>query len=210
MSTDRVMAGNRIKKRYNRIAGIYDLFEKPMEYAFSGWRKEMLRHAGGNVLEVGIGTGKNIDHYPDGIHLTAIDFSEDMMARARKKYGEQHWVDFILMDAEEMEFHENTFDTVVTSCVFCSVPDPVKGLKEIRRVCKRGGKILMLEHVRSKYKLKGAMMDLINPLPLWLYGANINRDTEGNLLKAGFKQEQIKTRDLWSDIVKEYIIENIK
>jgi ubiquinone/menaquinone biosynthesis C-methylase UbiE len=204
------MTESRIKKRYNRIAAIYDLIEKPMERAFSGWRKEMLRHACGKVLEVGIGTGKNIVHYPRGIHLIGIDFSEKMISEARKKYGNQSWIEFILMDAEEMDFRNNTFDTVVTSCVFCSVPDPIKGLKEIRRVCKKGGTILMLEHVKSSRKITGKLMDIINPLPLWLYGANINRDTEKNLLRAGFKQEHIKIINLWSDIVKKFIIENIK
>ena len=133
----------------------------------------MLKHAYGKILEVGIGTGKNIVYYPADIHLTGIDFSEKMISEARKKYGNQSWIEFILMDAEEMDFRDNTFDTVVTSCVFCSVPDPVKGLKEIRRVCKKGGTILMLEHVRSNRKITGKLMDIINPLPLWLYGAYV-------------------------------------
>ncbi len=201
---------NKIKKRYNRIAGIYDLLEKPMEYAFSGWRKEMLKDAQGKVLEVGIGTGKNIPHYPPDIQLTGIDFSEKMIARANDKYGHLPDVTLIVMDAEDMDFDDNTFDTVVTSCVFCSVPDPVKGLREIRRVCKNGGLVLMLEHVRSQKKVIGKLMDVLNPVPVHLYGANINRETGKNLLKAGFSRENINVEDLWSDIVKKIKIENNK
>jgi ubiquinone/menaquinone biosynthesis C-methylase UbiE len=200
----------KISKRYDRIAGVYDLLEKPMESAFSRWRKEMLREARGKVLEVGIGTGKNIPYYPDNIHLTGIDFSEKMIRVARKKFAGKTGLNFIVMDAEDMDFEDDTFDTVVTSCVFCSVPDPVKGLKEIRRVCKKNGRILMLEHVRSTKKIIGEMMDLLNPIPVWLYGANINRRTGENLVKAGIEHGQIREENLWSDIVKRFTIINQK
>lgn len=85
-------------------------------------------------------------------------------------------------------------------CLFCSVPDPIKGLREIRRVCKKDGKIIMLEHVRSKNKILGPVMDLLNPLVVRIVGANINRDTVKNLKSAGLKVEVEK--DLMMDIVK--------
>lgn len=109
-----------------------------------------------------------------------------------------------------MSFADDTFDTVVTSCVFCSVPDPVEGLKEIRRVCKPNGKIVMLEHMRSQHRLVGKVMDAVNFIPLHTWGANINRKTLENIVKAGFKEEQIETQDLWSDIVKLIEIRNKK
>jgi ubiquinone/menaquinone biosynthesis C-methylase UbiE len=193
---------NKISDRYNRIAGVYDLLEKPMEYAFSGWRKEMLEEAEGDVLEVGIGTGKNIPYYPDNIHLTGIDFSEKMLSVAKKKYGNRPDINLLLMDVEKMGFPDDSFDTVVTSCVFCSVPHPVRGLKEIRRVLKEKGRILMLEHVRSNKKLIGEIMDFLNPLSVKFYRANINRQTGENLHKAGLKADQIEEEILWSDIVK--------
>ena len=93
-------------------------------------------------------------------------------------------------------------DTVVTSCVYCSVPDPVQGLKEMKRVCKPNSKILMLEHVRSNHKTIGKVMDIFNPIPLYIYGANINRRTYDNILKAGFEPDNISIRHLWYDIVK--------
>ncbi len=141
--------------------------------------------------------------------VVAIDFSINMLDKARAKYQSIYKnVTFIEMDAQKMNFADNSFDCVLTSCVFCSVPIPVLGLKEIRRVCKPGGKIIMLEHVRSQHKLAGLLMDIMNPIPLYLYGANINRDTVGNLKKAGFNQ--IMVTNLWGDIFKKIIVINDK
>ncbi len=193
---------SKTQQRYNRIAGLYDVLEAPMEHMFSKWRRELLKETRGKTLEVGIGTGKNIKYYPPGVELTGIDFSEKMLDKARKRAGKHPGVKLILLDAENMDFDDNTFDTVVTSCVFCSVPHPVQGLKEIKRVCKNGGKILMLEHVRSQKKTVGKIMDFLNPLPLNIYGANINRRTYENLLKAGFNPGNIRVENVWSDIVK--------
>ncbi len=172
-----------------------------MERGLSKWRKELTKEAEGRTLEVGIGTGKNIPYYPDDVEVTGIDFSERMVEIAGKKTNDKNNIRLQVMDAEKMIFENNSFDTVVTSCVFCSVPDPVQGLKEIRRVCKSGGKILMMEHVRSNKKVVGKIMDILNPIPLHLYGANINRQTYENLLKAEFDPNNIQVEYIWSDIV---------
>jgi hypothetical protein len=92
--------------------------------------------------------------------------------------------------------------------VFCSVPDPVAGLKEIRRVCKRNGKIVLIEHVRSEKKLLGLLMDVLNPFVVNLYGANINRKTVENVHNAGFTE--VIVTDLYKDIVKKIVIRNLK
>jgi len=189
---------------------MYDLMEMPMEGMFAKWRKKMLKGASGKALEVGIGTGKNIPHYPADVDLTGIDFSEKMISKAKEKVTGGKNVRLLLMDVQQMQFDDNSFDTVVTSCVFCSVPDPVQGLKEIRRVCKSGGKILMLEHVRSHKKVIGSLMDAFNFIPVNVYGANINRETFQNLLKAGFQPENIEVENLWLDIVKLIRINNEK
>lgn len=199
----------KIRKRYNRIASIYNFVEKPMESMFSKWRQELMDEVCGKVLEVGVGTGKNLQYYHADVEVTAIDFSPKMIEKARQKAAElNRKIDLQVMDAQEMDFPDNSFDTVLTSCVFCSVPDPVKGLQEIKRVCKPGGKVVMLEHVRSEKSVLGPLMDVLNPIPVHIYGANINRETVKNLKQAGFRN--IEVRDLWLDIVKLIVVINEK
>jgi len=183
----------KIKRRYDRVSGLYDWMEVPMEkFMFSDWRGKLLGQATGRTLEVGVGTGKNIPWYPEDVQLTAIDFSPEMLRRARHKYGDDPLdITFLEIDVQHMEFDDDTFDTVVTSCVFCSVPDPVKGLKEIYRVLKPDGQLLMLEHVRSQHWLTGKLMDVLNFFQLHLWGANINRNTLENVRKAGFSDIEV-------------------
>lgn len=192
----------KIRRRYDRVSAIYDIFESPMELmALKKWRLEVMKELNGKVLEVGVGTGKNIEYYPEGLDITAIDFSEKMLAKAKDKaerLGKK--VDLRHMDVQKLEFPDQTFDTIFTTCVFCSVPDPIKGLKEMGRVCKPKGKIIMIEHVRSESAVLGLVMDLFNPLVVNLYGANINRRTVENVYKAGFTKVEVS--NLSSDIVK--------
>ncbi|HEY9059552.1 MAG TPA: class I SAM-dependent methyltransferase [Pseudobacteroides sp.] len=190
------------RKRYNRIARFFKITESLMEKGkMSLWRKAVWNEANGKVLEVGVGTGKNIQYYPESVEVSAIDFSEKMLEFAREKasiYGKK--VDLRLMDVQALDFADETFDTIITTCVFCSVPDPIKGLKELKRVCKKDGQIIMLEHVRSKKPLVGIIMDLLNPIVVRIVGANINRNTIENL-----KQSNINVKiekDLMLDIVK--------
>jgi ubiquinone/menaquinone biosynthesis C-methylase UbiE len=200
----------KIRSRYDRVSKIYDVFEQPMEVmSLKKWRIEVTKDLKGKVLEVGVGTGKNIQYYPDDIDVTGIDFSEKMLEKAREKVKKLNKrVKLIHMDAQNMDFPDNTFDRVITTCVFCSVPDPVQGLKEIRRVCKPDGKIIMIEHVRSDKKIMGLVMDIFNPFTLNLYGANINRRTVENVKMAGFTN--IEETNLTSDIVKRIVIYNKK
>lgn len=197
---------NNIRARYNRIAPFYNLMDRMIELS---WRQNLLKNAKGSVLEVGVGTGANLPYYGAEVKITGIDFSEKMLELAIKKADEIGMPSkLVLMDAQAMSFPDNSFDTVVTSCVFCSVPDPVQGLREIRRVCKPDGQILMLEHVRSDNKIVGPLMDLINPIPLYLAGANINRNTIDNLKLAGFTDMEVE--NLRFDIVKFIRIINFK
>ena len=195
-------------KRYNRIAKYFDSMEKPMGTSgFDQWRKELVQQATGKTLEVGVGTGKNLQYYSKDVDLTAIDFSKNMLDKARAKYnGDLLKLNFLEMDVQNMDFEDNSFDTVLTSCVFCSVPDPVKGLQEIKRVMKPGGQFIMLEHVRSSNRVLGLFMDLFNFIPLNIVGNNINRRTAENLKKAGFTNT--KETNLWMDIVKFFHVKN--
>jgi ubiquinone/menaquinone biosynthesis C-methylase UbiE len=197
-----------IKHRYNRYSKFYDLLEAPMEMLFGKWRKDLVKYSSGKVLEVGIGTGKNIKYYPKNVDLTAIDFSKGMLSKAIKKNNNKSKINFLRKDIQETDFDSDKFDTVIASYVFCSVPDPVKGLKEIKRICKNNGKIILLEHVRSDNKIIGVMMDLLNPLTVSLLGYNINRNTENNVVNSGLHSYQV--RYLWFDIFRMIIINNKK
>jgi ubiquinone/menaquinone biosynthesis C-methylase UbiE len=178
-----------VRKRYNRAARFYDLQTSMMErLAFRRLRAELWRRARGpRVLEVGVGTGASMPFYPPGAHVTAIDIAEKMLDRAARRAQQLH-VDPELrqMDAQHLDFPDASFDTVVATCVFCSVPDPVQGLREALRVLTPGGQLLLLEHVRSGNRIAGRVMDWLNPLVLRLSGANINRPTVANVESAGF------------------------
>ncbi|MDI6600628.1 MAG: methyltransferase domain-containing protein [Thermoanaerobacteraceae bacterium] len=200
-----------IRKRYDRIAGLYNAFESPMEaLGFQKWRGLVFEKVNGKVLEVGVGTGKNMDYYPEGADITAVDFSPGMIEIAEKKRRNLGLKDITLslMDIENLEFEDNVFDFTVSTFVFCSVPDPIKGLKELHRVLKRDGQAIFLEHVRSENPLAGFIMDLINPLVVGTYGANINRRTADNIKKAGF--EIVEEKNLASDIVKFIVARPVK
>jgi ubiquinone/menaquinone biosynthesis C-methylase UbiE len=97
------------------------------------------------------------------------------------------------MDAQDLRFPSDTFDSAVSTCVFCSVPNPVRGLHEVRRVLKPGGRLVMVEHVRGPGML-GPLFDLLNPLVVRMMGANINRDTVENVRQAGFEMESVESR----------------
>jgi len=182
------------RRRYNRIAPVYDLMESIIERSrYSAWRQVLWSKVEGKeILEVGVGTGKNFPYYPENADVTAIDFSEKMLSRAREKARKQELkVHLFQMDVQNLEFEDNTFDAVVGSFVFCSVPDPVRGLMEVERVCKPGGKVVLLEHVLSANRIVALMMNLVNPIVVRLMGANINRPTVENVRRSGLKIEAI-------------------
>ncbi|MBU1671856.1 MAG: class I SAM-dependent methyltransferase [Actinobacteria bacterium] len=190
---------------YDRIAWRYDLLETPMEKMFfSRLRKELLSDLRGSVLEVGVGTGKNLPYYPPGVELTGIDISPRMLERASGRAGALGLeADLRVMDVEELEFDDQTFDFIVVTFVFCSTTDPVKGLRELGRVLKDAGTILMLEHVRSENRCLGALMDLFNPLVRRLFGPNINRRTEENVRAAGL--EIVSTEKRGTEILRKIV-----
>jgi ubiquinone/menaquinone biosynthesis C-methylase UbiE len=201
---------NRIKERYDRIAPVYDYLELLMEKGKMGdWREKLWKKTnkkidkeGMRLLEAGIGSGKNIEYYPDGIEIFAIDFSPKMIKEAEKKVEKyKKEVNLLEMDIQDLDFEDNYFDLIITSCVFCSVPDPIKGLKELKRVLKKDGRIIMLEHMRSQNEFVGKIMDWFNWISLYTWGANINRKTIKNIEKAGL--ELVEINNLMSDIVKE-------
>jgi len=194
---------NLTRRRYDRLAFLYDCIEKPMErLRFASWRARLTdRIVGAQALEVGIGTGKNLRYHPQDTKFIAIDFSFPMLKRAQKKTALlNREVYLVQMDVEDLGFPDNSFDSIFASFVFCSVPDPVQGLRELRRVCRSGGRLVLLEHMRPGNRFIGLLFDLLNPLVVRMIGANINRRTIENIARAGWR---VKAEvHLSSDIVR--------
>jgi ubiquinone/menaquinone biosynthesis C-methylase UbiE len=201
-----VIATQKTRNRYQRIAPFYDLMEILSERQYLPWRKRLWSSVEGqDILEVGIGTGKNIPFYPDGANIEAIDLTPGMVKRAAKRATEVGVnVKINIGDAQLLDFPDNSFDTIVATFVFCSVPDPILGLKEIKRVLKPGGHVLLLEHVRSKNAILGPIMDVFNPIVVRIMGANINRNTVENVRKAGFTikvDEKLSSGDIFRFVI---------
>lgn len=190
------------RARYDRVAPLYDRLELCLERErYARWRARLWAEVRGpRVLEVGVGTGKNLAYHPRGARVTAIDFSPRMLRYARQRAARAgDGVDFCRMDAQYLAFPNDTFDTVAATFVFGSVPDPALGLREVGRVMKPGGRVLLLEYVRSAGPL-GLALDLLNPLALLIYGANVNRRTPQLVQRAGLRLERVE--NLWRDVVR--------
>jgi ubiquinone/menaquinone biosynthesis C-methylase UbiE len=183
----------RARRRWDARSRGYDLVAR-----VEGWlggsrlRRRMWSLVGtGRVLEVGVGTGANLRHHPKGAQVTGIDLSTGMLSRARDKAARQGRDILLLeMDAQALSFPGSSFDTVAATYVFCSVPEPVTGLKQTREVLKPGGRLVLLEHVRLPGPL-GRIMDWLNPLAIRFMGSDINRNTVANVRKAGFEVEAV-------------------
>lgn len=183
------------RNRYDLIAPLYNLMEWPIEQLlFKPWRKELWDQiTGPNVLEIGVGTGKNIPYYPNEIELIGIDLSSGMLKRAKQLLAEKQQDRITLkeMDAQQMDFSDNTFEEVVATFVFCSVPDPILGLREALRVTKPGGKLYLLEHMRADGELLASAMDKLDSPIHYLSGVHIARRTVSNVKKAGWNIEGV-------------------
>ena len=185
------------QKRYDRQAGLFDFWEAPIEaLGFKRLRKRLWSEVHGErILEVGVGTGKNLSYHPEGSRSVAVDLSPGMLRRAARKADRLgRDVDLVLADAQHLPFRDGAFDAAAATFVFCSVPDPVLGLREVHRVLRQDGDLHLLEHVRSRNPIIGRLMDWTNPLWVRVSGANINRDTVANVQRAGFELDAVESR----------------
>lgn len=170
-----------------QIPWLYDAFAVVQEWLGLGrWRRWLAEGASGRTLEVGCGTGRNLPLLaPRAAPLVGIDPHLDALRAARRRAP---GVPLVVASAEALPFRRGAFDTVVSALVFCSVPDPARGLAEVRRVLAPGGTLRMMEHVRHRGALRGRLQDLVQPA--WTAiagGCHPNRDTERGVEAAGFE-----------------------
>jgi ubiquinone/menaquinone biosynthesis C-methylase UbiE len=154
----------------------------------------------GPILFVALGTGLDIAHFPPDRDIMAIDISPAMLERAAPRVAAYRGrLRTAVMDVRALDFPDAHFDQVFTACTFCSVPDPVRGLRELRRVLRPGGTLGMFEHTGSRYFPFNHLLDAMTPLSR-LVGPDLNRDTVSNVMRAGF--EVFEVRPVFLDIVK--------
>jgi len=156
----------RVQKVYNTYAGFYDiLFGIISEPGRSTAISRLPLRPGDRILEVGVGTGLSLPLFPSHCRVNGIDLSEKMLKRARKKI-ELHRLSHVnieRMDASKMAFADNSFDAVFAAYLITAVPEPWRVLSEIKRVCKRGGKIVLVNHFKSNNKVISSIETSISP-----------------------------------------------
>ncbi len=160
-------------------------------WSFAGWRWELLGGVHGQVLELGCGFGRNFEHYPPGAKVTAFDLAPERV-RAARQLGAP--VRLAVGDAQHLAWPDHTFEAVTGTLVFCSIPNPAQALDEVRRVLRPGGRLYLVEHVRSDRPWLAALQDALAPAWHWCTGGcNLNRSTASTLGAAGYELELLKT-----------------
>jgi len=189
------------RKKWDSAAGLYDFIGAyGPEKRWAPFKSRLFSGMAGNILFLAVGTGLDIASFPPDKEITSIDISPKMLARAAPRAAAYPGnLGLQVMDVHEMEFPDASFDQIYTSCTFCSVPDPVKGLAALRRVLKPGGYLGMFEHTGSRQIPFNAMLNLMNPVARHI-GPEINRDTVSNVRAAGF--EITKVTNIFLGIVK--------
>lgn len=189
------------QKKWDKVAPNFDFMAgKGPEVRWKPFKERLFSNMDGKILFLALGTGLDIPTFPPGKDITAIDISPKMLEQARERIesydGKLHAE---VMDVHEMRFAPDSFDQVYTSCTFCSVPDPVGGLKALYRVLKPGGKLFMFEHTGSRYYPFRYMLNAMTLLTQRI-GPAMNRKTVDNVRAAGFRITEVE--NIFLDVVK--------
>jgi ubiquinone/menaquinone biosynthesis C-methylase UbiE len=158
----RTMPNEEIRRAYDQLAPDYDRMTFVERYLFGvdRLRRRLLDGVSGHVLDVACGSGANFPALRTADHITAVDLSPGMVDIARHKAEDLGLpLDLLIMDAQQLDFADGSFDVVVSALSTCTFPDPVAALREMSRVVRPGGRILLLEHGRSSWGLLGRFQD---------------------------------------------------
>jgi len=181
----------RVRRIQDKNAGNYDrqmnFFDRVL---FAGGREWACSEAEGEVLEIAVGTGRNLSHYPADVQLTAIEYSPEMLAIARERAREiGREVELREGDAQALEFPDESFDTVVITLALCTIPDDRKAVREAMRVLRPGGKLVLLEHVRGPLFPVRTVQRVIEPLAIRFEADHLTREPLDYLTTEGFRVE---------------------
>jgi len=188
------------QRKWDAASRTLDIMSFAEDRRIGPHKRRLFSKTRGATLMVAAGTGNDFKFFPPNMNVVAVDISPKMLERAAKKAATYTGtIDLREMDVCNLEFPDASFDTVATAFTFCSVPKPVAGLSELRRVLKPDGQLLMIEHVRSAIGPIGIFMDLMTPLTSRL-GPSLNRDTVGNVQKAGFRLQRVE--NVYLDVLK--------
>lgn len=188
---------------YEKLAKVYDLtFGPTLHPGRVQALQRMKMHPGDKLLEVGVGTGINAVMYPKTVEVTGIDFSEHMLEKARERVLRKGMTNIRLlqMDAQDIKFEDDTFDIVYAPYLISVVPDPVKVAREMRRVCKPGGRIIFLNHFLSPNALLSKAERIISPLTVHI-GFKSDLDLPAFLAQAQLTPvsiEKVNIPRIWS------------
>jgi ubiquinone/menaquinone biosynthesis C-methylase UbiE len=196
----KVIADRETQRKWDAASRTLDFFTFAEDRRLGPHKRHLFEKIRGVTLLVAAGTGNDFKFLPPNMNVVAIDISPKMLGRAATKADAYSGtIELREMDVCDLDFPDAVFDTVLTVCTFCSVPNPVVGLRELHRVLKPDGVLLMFEHVRSAIGPLGILMDLMTPITT-RFGPALNRDTVGNVEKAGFHLKRVENVHL--DVVK--------
>ncbi|SRR5258706_4703691 len=194
-SAIKILELDEIRAKYEKLARWYDVQDIPYEVmCVNRLRSNLIPKATGEVLEVAVGTGKNLRYYPQNTKIVAVDYSPAMLKQAQKKAKRcNRQVDFQIMDAENLAFPNESFDTVVSTLTGCTFPHPEKAYAEMARVCRPNGRILLMEHGRSSASWLGWIQDRLAKPYYHQYACLWNRNALKSIQDSGLEIIQSQT-----------------
>ena len=196
---------DRTRKETERVRRVQDKeaprYDRQMDFfdrvLFAGGREWVCSRAEGRVLEIAVGSGRNLPHHREDVELTGIELSPEMLAIAQRRaedLGRQ--ADLRLGDAQNLDFPDASFDSVVLTLGLCTIPDDRVAVEEVYRVLRPGGRFLLLEHVRSPVRAVRWVQRALEPLSIRFEADHLTREPLEHLGPVGFEVEELERSKL--------------